>query len=376
MPNSTRQNKVYIGLMSGTSVDAVDAVIISIRDSSLEILNTLSVPIPTQLQSAVHALSMAHTHEVDAIGHIDRQLGTLFAEAALRVADLSSIPMSQVNAIGSHGQTIRHRPQGSAQSPSFTWQIGDANTIAHITGVTTVADFRRRDLAAGGQGAPLAPLFHQGLAAAAGGQGIFLNIGGLSNLTVIRSGAIVSGFDTGPGNTLIDHWFTSHCKGSFDLDGAWALSGQAHSELVAQWLSDPYFEREPPKSTGREYFNHNWLSTQTPAMDTYPPEDIAASLVELTAVAAARAATTFSDGQTHLYVCGGGANNPAIMARLAAHCPNLTVCSTLALGIHHDWVEAAAFAWLAHERLNDRRFDLGVITGSAGAVPLGVIYPA
>ena len=376
MPNSTpRKSGLFIGLMSGTSVDGIDAALVCIDDESIQLAHTYTHDLPEQLTAELHRLSLSETFCVDRIGQLHRILGDLFAEASLCLMQQCGASMTEVVAIGSHGQTIRHRPDAVASAPAFTWQIGDAHTIAQKTGVTTVADFRGRDLAAGGQAAPLAPLFHRALLGKTQ-SGVVLNIGGLANATILNKGQIDHGFDTGPGNTLIDTWCREHLDRPFDTDGEWARTGNIQPALLSHWLGDAYFAKAPPKSTGREYFNHDWLVANSASLSRYQPADIAATLTELTAVSCAQGIIQNASAPAKIYVCGGGAHNAFLMERIQVHSGVYQVTTTQELGIHPDWIEAAAFAWLAYARMNDQRFDLHSITGSEGQVPLGVVYPA
>jgi anhydro-N-acetylmuramic acid kinase len=366
---------LYIGLMSGTSVDAVDAALVHI-DTKLELLASLSFEIPIDLKNQIHHICTAESAAIDELGRLNRRIGNLFADATLALLSTARLSAQDIRGIGSHGQTIRHRPPSESEPDPFTWQMGDPHVIAARTGITTVADFRSRDLAEGGQGAPLAPLFHRALCQHLNGSCGVLNIGGVANLTVINRNEIRYGFDTGPGNTLIDAWYRRHNVGDFDRGGSWARSGTVNIELLQQWLRDPFFSKAPPKSTGREYFNPNWMATQSPHVDTLQPTDVAATLVELSAVSTGRCIANCLGPNTSVYVCGGGAHNTFLLSRLQSHLPNNTIENIEKLGIGPDWAEAAAFAWLAHARLNDQRFDLSRLTGSKRPLPLGVIYPA
>lgn len=361
--------------MSGTSVDGIDAALVQISAQSVHLEHTHTHTIPANLTKELHQLSTSDSFKVDRIGQLNRMLGDLFAEASLTLMQESGLSASDIVAIGSHGQTIRHRPDATTLIPAFTWQIGDAHTIAQQTGVTTVADFRGRDIAAGGQAAPLAPLFHRAMLGTEH-SAVVLNIGGLANATILDHGQIKHGFDTGPGNTLIDSWCREQLGQPFDTDGQWARSGAVQPSLLSYWLCDAYFAKTPPKSTGREYFNYDWLVANSATLDRYRPADIAATLTELTAVSCAQSIIQNSNAPTSIYVCGGGARNAFLMERIQAHSGAYQVTTTQELGIDPDWIEAAAFAWLAYARINDQRFDLHSITGSEGEVPLGVIYSA
>ena len=376
MPDSALNNTgLFIGLMSGTSVDGIDAALVRIDDQSIQLEHTYTHSLSTDLTTELHRLSISETFQVDRIGQLHRILGELFAQASLALIQQCGIAPSKIEAIGSHGQTIRHRPDPTNLAPAFTWQLGDPHTIAQKTSIATVADFRGRDLAASGQAAPLAPLFHSAMLGSKQ-SGVVLNIGGLANATILNKGQIDHGFDTGPGNTLIDAWCRHHLNLAFDKDGEWARSGSIQPALLSHWLCDAYFARTPPKSTGREYFNHDWLARNSASLNRYKPEDIAATLTELTAVSCAQSIIQNSIAPSNIYVCGGGAHNAFLMERIQVHSGAYQVTTTQALGIAPDWIEAAAFAWLAYARINNQRFDLQRITGSEGDIPLGVIYPA
>lgn len=375
MPNlAPNKSGLFIGLMSGTSVDGIDAALVRIDDQSIQVEHTYTHDLPAHLTAELHQLSVSDSFHVDRIGQLHRTLGDLFAEASLMLTQQCGLTVTDIVAIGSHGQTIRHRPDAEGVVPAFTWQIGDAHTIVQRTGITTVADFRARDLAAGGQAAPLAPLFHRAMLSSEQ-SGVVLNIGGLANATILNKDQIKHGFDTGPGNTLIDTWCRQHLNRPFDQGGEWARSGSIQPALLSHWLCDSYFARTPPKSTGREYFNHDWLANNSASLDRYKPADIAATLTELTAVSCAQGIIQNSSAPSKIYVCGGGAHNAFLMERIQAHSGVYQVTTTQELGIAPDWIEAAAFAWLAYARINDQRFDLRRITGSQGQIPLGVIYP-
>jgi anhydro-N-acetylmuramic acid kinase len=276
-----------------------------------------------------------------------------------------------VRAVGSHGQTVRHRPRGTHP---FTLQIGDANVIAARTGIAVVADFRRRDVALGGQGAPLLPAFHKAAFGDASEERIVVNIGGVANLTLLPAKGEVRGFDTGPGNVLLDHWSREHLHEPYDAEGSFAAGGRVDEALLTHLLADPYFAAPPPKSTGPEHFNGPWLEGALGATRR-KPEDVAATLAELTARSIADATKRQAPGVARVFACGGGAHNKHLMARLAALLPGATLASTTSLGIDPDWVEAAGFAWLARETLQRRPGNLPSVTGAAQYSVLGAIYP-
>ena len=330
-------------------------------------------PFPPAVRDAIQSLMQPGANEIERAGELDMRLGQLFADAALALLHQSGLQPGDIHAIGSHGQTIRHRPLAT---PAFTRQIGNPSVIAEQTGITTVADFRARDMAAGGQGAPLVPAFHQWRFRKSGINRVIVNIGGIANLTWLPSSEQepVLGFDTGPGNTLLDQWIAKVRGEPYDRDGAWAASGQVHEKLLARLLAEEYFAKPPPKSTGREHFHLAWLE-QRP-VDNLAPEDVQATLAELTAATIAQALHLLPAMAKEIYVCGGGSHNRQLLARLRARCPGASVATTQALGLDPDWVEAAAFAWLAHRTLTKQPGNLPSVTGAHRAVVLGGIYPA
>jgi anhydro-N-acetylmuramic acid kinase len=362
----------YIGLMSGTSVDGIDAALVSIPASGQPALvATHQHSLPIALRDAIQALMQPGPNEIEREGELDIQLGHLFAQAVKELLAKSGIGSSRIRAIGSHGQTIRHRPH--APHP-FTRQIGNPSVIAEETGITTVADFRARDLAAGGEGAPLVPAFHHWLFRKSGVHRVIVNIGGIANLTWLPAteDSTVLGFDTGPGNTLLDQWISLHRNQPYDRDGTWAASGHIQKELLARLLGDEYFAKAPPKSTGREHFNLAWLEQQL--VDTPVLEDIQATLAELTAASIVGGINHLPDKPAEIYVCGGGSHNRHLLARLRALLIGIPVATTEALGFDPDWVEAAAFAWLAHQTLAGHAGNLPSVTGARHPVLLGGIY--
>lgn len=366
---------LYIGLMSGTSVDSIDAALVAIDDNRFDLVATYNHPVSPGVREQILALCRPGVNEIERLGELDRQIGLAFAEAALNLLTEAGVPPGQIRAIGSHGQTVRHRPPSAERDRrrSFTLQIGDPHTIALRTGITTVADFRRRDIAAGGQGAPLVPLFHQQVFAGDTGRAV-INIGGMANVTGLFDGKII-GFDTGPGNALLDEWVSRHRGSPYDRDGAWAATGQVDDTLLGVMLADPYFAAAPPKSTGREQFNLDWLVDKLASTEP-PPADVQATLTELTARTIVDAIEQLPEPVNELYVCGGGAFNWQLMQRLAALAAPRPVVSTASLGVDPQWVEAMAFAWLASLTISHRAIDTGAVTGATRAVVLGAIHPA
>lgn len=366
---------LYIGLISGTSVDAIDAVLCDVQTDTIKLLDSLSFPYPANIQQELlnFGQSIYQDDPIDQLGRLDHQVGHLFSKAVKALLKHSNHTAEQITAIGSHGQTVRHRPDGKHP---FTLQIGDANIIATETGITTVADFRRKDMAYGGQGAPFAPAFHQQFFASNKESRAVVNLGGIANVTLLQPHQAPLGFDTGPANTLMDHWIYQHKNLDYDDNGQWALSGQIIPDLLEQLLADPYFSQQAPKSTGCEYFNLGWLDDNLQKLSqhrNYLPQDIQRTLLELTAI-------TVSDSilahmaQGSIFLCGGGAQNDALVALLDAKLPQHNVSNTQELGIHADWVEAMAFAWFGSNTINKKDTPLASITGASQNTILGAIY--
>jgi anhydro-N-acetylmuramic acid kinase len=362
----------FIGLMSGTSADGIDAVLMEFTPKP-QLLATHFTPYPESVREHVRRVSAGHyTGDAhDEIGTLDTELGGLFGAAVLALLEESKTPASKVRAIGSHGQTIRHRPR---LAHPFTTQIADPNVIAARTGISVVADFRRRDVALGGQGAPLLPAFHQVAFGSASETRVVVNLGGVANVTLLIPGAPVRGFDTGPANLLMDVVSRERLKRPYDTAGEAAAAGTVDTTLLAAMLQEPYFAAEPPKSTGPELFNRDWLERQLAGRKP-KTEDLLATLSELTARSVAEAVHRHAAGAKQLYVCGGGAHNAHLMARLAAQFPGAKLQSTAVLGVDPDWVEAAGFAWLAHQTLEGLPGNLPSVTGAAKSAVLGAIYP-
>jgi anhydro-N-acetylmuramic acid kinase len=364
--------------MSGTSIDAIDAAIAEVSEHQTTLIATHSHPIPDSTQQAIAELSHPSNNEIERMGRLDRQLGFLFAQATQELLANHGMDSRSITAIGSHGQTVRHAPASSGVGPdeSFTLQIGDPNTIAEVTGITTLADFRRRDIAAGGEGAPLAPAFHAAALSKTGSNRCIVNIGGIANATVLEGKNLIAGFDTGPGNTMLDHWYASHREGAFDDKGAWGASGNVQADLLNSMLGHDYFQQSGPKSTGKELFNLQWLESCLQQFDSFAPADVQATLAELTAISICNSIHDSGPGTEDVYICGGGAHNDYLMSRLAHHLKRANVASTSEVGIDPDWVEAMTFAWLARQTLNQATGNAPQVTGASGPRILGAIYPA
>ncbi len=364
----------FIGLMSGTSLDGIDAVLAEISAYAVTLRAHHYTPFAPQLRQRLQCYCFAKEVPLAVLGQLDAELGELFGRCALALLEQAQVPPQRVRAIGSHGQTLHHNP--AAPHP-YTLQIGDPNRIAEITGITTVADFRRRDIAAGGQGAPLVPAFHRAVFHSPTENRAVLNLGGIANLTLLPKDPTwpVTGFDTGPGNTLLDYWIGEHLGKPWDSEGRWARQGQLMPELLQAFLADPYFSQPPPKSTGPEYFSSAWLKERLRSFAGIRPEDVQATLAYLTAASVALGLKTAAIKPDRLLVCGGGAHNLYLLA-LLKECCGCPVETTAAYGIGPDWVEAAAFAWLAWRTLTGLSGNLPAVTGARREVILGGIYPA
>lgn len=365
----------YIGVMSGTSLDGVDIAITSYSESDgFQFIAAETFPFPDKLHSILKSFITEQKCHFQDLGEADIALGQLIGKSVNQLLASHNLSETDVTAIGSHGQTLFHSPSG--QFP-FSTQIGNANVIAEITGITTIADFRQRDIAAGGQGAPLVPAFHQALFSSDSEDRIIVNIGGISNITLLPSSfKQVSGFDTGPGNCLLDYWVQRHLDKPYDESGQWARSGQCNKGFLNILLDEPFFKQQAPKSTGRELFNQSWLIEK---IDQFGQEvdavDIQATLLELTAQSIANDINNYANSSSSIFVCGGGAHNEYLLERLQVLLGDKKVSTTDSLGLHADWVEACAFAWLAYRTINNQTGNLSSVTGAKHPVVLGAIYP-
>ncbi|MGB5589962.1 MAG: anhydro-N-acetylmuramic acid kinase [Gammaproteobacteria bacterium] len=366
-------SKYYIGLISGTSMDAIDAVLASFPEGGCEIHATHSHAMSEETLAALRHL-VAHPKEagLHRLGMLDTALGREFAAAALALIDSSKVSPDQVHAIGSHGQTVYHSPASEAP---FSMQIGDPNIIAVDTGIQTVADFRRRDIALGGEGAPLVPAFHQAMFSDPVEPHAVLNIGGIANVTVLRPGTAVAGFDTGPGNTLMDAWIRLNRGKPYDADGGWAASAEVDESLLNAFMAHPFFARPWPKSTGIEDFNMEWLQRILDQLSQpREPETVQATLCRFSARTAAQAIDRACPEPGKLFLCGGGAHNRTLVSQIGEELPGWQIESTDALGIGIDWVEAAAFAWLAYRNLAGLPGNLPDVTGASRKAVLGNVF--
>lgn len=368
-------SNLYLGLISGTSMDAVDCALVEISNGLPKVLAQHANPLPADLKHTLQRLCSNQAVDLQLLGATDIEMGRLFADTATALLQAQGIAAKDIQAIGSHGQTIWHEPPGASAKPAFSLQIGDPNTIAERTGITTVADFRRRDMAAGGHGAPIVPVLHQALFQSLATDRIVLNLGGIANITLLRKdGSTPLGLDTGPASTLMDSWISLHHGHSFDEAGAWAASTQPHSGLLELLLDEPYFTAAAPKSTGRELFNLAWLERKLEQLQVAPdPATVQATLLALTVETVAREVERFLDGG-EILVCGGGARNSALLARLAARLPGFAVTNTTVYGLDADYVEAAAFAWFAYRTLQREPIAFHPFTGARHPVIAGGVY--
>jgi anhydro-N-acetylmuramic acid kinase len=363
----------YIGLISGTSADGIDAALVQFRDGQPQLQAGYVHPWPASLRTRLLALAQGESSvDLDALGRLDVEIGECFADAALTLLKRNDIAAASIRAIGSHGQTVRHRPGGAYP---FTLQLGNPAVIAERCAIDVVADFRRADMAAGGQGAPLVPAVHAALLSTPGQMRVVLNLGGIANITVLAADGGVSGFDTGPASALMDAWCLRERGTAFDRDGAYAASGHVDAELLAALLADDYFALPPPKSSGREYFHLAWLAGH-PRLHALAAPDVQATLLELTARSVAMAIRNHAAATRQVLVCGGGVHNAALLRRLQELLDPITVTSTISAGIDPDFLEATAFAWLARQRLLDLPGNLPAVTGARGPRVLGAVYSA
>jgi len=365
--------ELYLGLISGTSADGIDVALASFAPSP-QLHASATCAYPEHLRQRILALAQGDGRiELDELGALDVEIARAFAAAALSVLADHGVAAAQVRALGSHGQTVRHRP-GTATP--YTLQLGDPNIIAEATGIVTVADFRRRDMAAGGQGAPLAPAFHAAMLGSDGAAHVVLNLGGIANITVLPETAAepILGFDTGPASCLLDAWAQRHLGVGYDADGKFAASGRIDPALLARMLADPYFHAPPPKSTGREIFHLRWLQQHLDAREIVPA-DVQATLLELTVRTVADAVRANAPRARDVLVCGGGVHNLALMQALSSALAPMPVHSSAVRGIDPDFVEAMLFAWLARERmLGHPAPGVSSVTGARGPRVLGAIH--
>ena len=368
---------LFIGLMSGTSLDGVDGVLLDLSGTGMTILAYASAPLSPVLTQELLALNSPGPNELHRAALAANALVRVYARVVNDLLATAGVTHADVMAIGAHGQTVRHQPQ-AFDGTGYTLQLNSPALLAELTGIDVIADFRSRDVAAGGQGAPLVPVFHQSIFGCPGKTISTLNIGGISNLTVLgpQLADDILGFDCGPGNALMDFWCQQHLGHPFDTDGAWAATGQVHAALLDCLLDEPYFDQPAPKSTGRDLFNPHWLAGKLTNFTTVVPADVQATLAELTASSCVSCIGRYAFESKELIVCGGGAFNLHLMNRLQAQLPSLQVSHSQTHGIPPLQVEAAAFAWLARKTVLREPLRLQKITGAKGARILGALYPA
>lgn len=363
----------YLGIMSGTSLDGIDVALVD-ADRNFQVIHAATFPLGEEIKQAILQLTTGTDNELARYGALDKRLAEAFAAAANQLLIRHHIPTSAVTAIGCHGQTLRHDP-----SNGFTLQAGDPHRIAALTGINVVADFRRKDVALDGQGAPLAPAFHADCFTHPDHDRVIVNIGGMANITQLpkTQTRAIYGYDTGPGNVLLDAWCQRHTQQPYDNHGEWAASGKINPALLNQLLSLPFFHEPPPKSTGREQFSLAWLDAHLARLpEPLAAADIQATLLELTACTISRAITSAGLAQPQVYLCGGGAHNTALLGRLRQQLPDSHCATTALLGVDPDWVEAVAFAWLAWRCLHNLPGNLTTVTGACRPAVLGAIYPS
>jgi anhydro-N-acetylmuramic acid kinase len=359
---------ILAGLMSGTSLDGVDGVLAEFPPESGRVLAHVHLPYPDDLRRELAALDHPGANELARAASAALAVAERYADCATALLSQTGIAPAQVQALGCHGQTVRHQPR-----QGYTLQLLNGARVVERTGIRVVCDFRSRDVAAGGEGAPLVPAYHRAAFSAAGQTRVVVNVGGIANLTVLHADGRTQGFDTGPGNGLLDAWCQRHRGSAFDADGAWAASGEPLPALLGKLLSDPYFGKPAPKSTGREDFHIGWLDRALNGDER--PQDVQATLLQLTARSIASAVTDVAPDASRLFLCGGGARNGALRSALAKALPVCEIGVTDALGVPAEQVEATAFAWLAYRCMNGRPGNVPFVTGARGERVLGAIYP-
>jgi anhydro-N-acetylmuramic acid kinase len=359
----------FIGLMSGTSLDGVDAVLAEFEGGNPRLVGHRHLAFTPALTAELLALNHPGNDELRRAAMAANELAIAYSSVTLSLLEQCSVNATRISAVGCHGQTVRHQP-----ADGYTLQLVNGSLLAEMTGITVVCDFRSRDVAAGGQGAPLVPAFHGAAFASATQHRVIVNIGGIANLTDLPRSGVVTGFDCGPGNMLMDAWAQKHLNQPFDRDGAWAQSGKAIPALLARLAADDYFRRTPPKSTGREDFNLGWLAQKLDGTES--PAGVQATLLALSALGISEAIVNFCADSTEIYLCGGGARNAALVGQLTERLAPRSVAATDFLGVHAEHVEALAFAWLAQQTMHSRTGNLPAVTGARGARILGAIYRA
>lgn len=363
-------DKIFIGLMTGTSADSLDCAAVGFDGEELKIIGLKSYPLPKPIQKKIFYLSSTEEVNESTLKDTDKKLGLFFVEKVREFLKNLSINPKDVSAIGSHGQTIKHDPNST---PPFSIQIGDPQLLCDDLKIITVANFRQGDIEAGGQGAPISPLFHKEVFLSQEKDRVIVNIGGITNITLLSEDRLI-GFDSGPGNCLMDLWSRKNGIGFYDKDGNWARSGSVNKKLLKIMISDNFFSRIPPKSTGPDYFGISWLENCLKKLPTdISPENVQATLAELTALSLSSCPSLLKNKSENLYICGGGAHNAFLMERIELLSEKKCL-TTLNLGIDPDFLEAICFAWLAKQRVENKKFKMTEVTGSKGEVFLGELY--
>ena len=363
-------SELFIGLMSGTSADSIDTVLIAISEEGIESLGTYSHPIPEKVRTSIYESVYSKNLNLDKVNKLDMLLGEIFSEAVNKILTQENVSSKNIKAIGSHGQTIKHCP--NSHEP-FSLQIGNAQLLADLTGIRTISDFRSDDISAGGQGAPITPLFN-GHVFSSDNKRVIINIGGITNITILNKKTSIFGYDTGPGNCLMDSWARKNGVGNYDEGGKWANSGEVNLSLLALMLEDNYFKKPNPKSTGPDFFNLEWVENSiNNSGKNLTPEDLQSTLLELTVKSLTKELKKLHIGKSDgLYFCGGGIHNEYLMKRIKKEL-GLRIHTTADIGVDPDYIEATSFAWFAQQRVKGKKFDLSKITGSKKEVFLGVI---
>ncbi len=370
--------ELYIGLMSGTSLDGADGVLVDFSGPQLKVLANATEVFTDEFRAELLALNSPAHNELHRAALSANQLASVYSQVVAALLATAYVTAKDITAIGAHGQTVRHRPQQASSDASYTLQLNNPALLAERTGIDVVADFRSRDVAAGGQGAPLVPAFHHSVFGKANARTLVLNIGGISNLSVLPASSVsgdILGFDCGPGNALMDAWCQKHTGQPFDNGGEWAATGQRIDALLVSLLDEPYFVKPPPKSTGRDLFSMDWLATKLAPFSSARPQDVQFTLTELTSSACITSASSYLNNSKELIVCGGGAFNTHLMERLQVGLPSLKVVPSSTHGLGPLQVEAAAFAWLARQITHRLPGNLPSVTGAAGLRVLGAVYP-
>jgi anhydro-N-acetylmuramic acid kinase len=363
----------YIGVMSGSSLDGIDIALCDFTDKDCKLIATHFLPYSESIKSNLLLLHFSAENELENAALMANQLACLYAEAVNSLLSNNALSPKQIIAIGCHGQTIRHQPTHKS-GLGYTIQLGNNALLAELTNITVIGDFRSRDIAAGGQGAPLVPAFHQAVFSSANVNRAIVNIGGIANITYLSKHGGVIGFDSGPGNILLDHWVKKILNQAYDQNGDWAATGKLDENLLNGFLTEPFFELPPPKSTGRDLFNEAWLTRHLNVIEK--PENIARTLIELTSLTICNSMAQYCSEVDEVYLCGGGAHNKLLVTSIQKQLQNIHVSTSNELGVDTDWVEAAAFSWLAKQTIESNTGNLPSATGATGPRVLGAIFPA